>query len=123
MVTVKLRNAGMLTNGDNKCLQRQTSVVVEQAFDAFSGAVTCKAIMTSFDHLLDVTGLRHVDHRRLYFCLQDQLKHSWRAQSLWAKIDKRAGHRDYAQQRLCKDTKVASHFLTHDKLTFLMSFG
>ena len=81
--------------------------LVEAAFDQFFTAVTCKSILSSFQQLLDVTGLRHVDHCEFYTRLKEQLRSSWKAQSLWAKLDKRAAHRDYNRGRACKDTKVS----------------
>nr|KAG5694857.1 hypothetical protein BaRGS_028785 [Batillaria attramentaria] len=79
---------------------------VEQAFDQFFTAVTCKSILSSFHQLLDVTGLRHADHRTFYAQLKEKLKSSWKAQSLWAKLDKRASHRDYGRGKICADTNV-----------------
>ena len=81
--------------------------LVEAAFDQFFTAVTCKSILSSFQQLLDVTGLRHVDHCNFYTRLKEQLKSSWKAQSLWAKLDKRAAHRDYGRGRACANTKVS----------------
>ncbi|KAK0053519.1 protein-methionine sulfoxide oxidase MICAL2-like isoform X1 [Biomphalaria pfeifferi] len=78
----------------------------EQIFDQFISAVTCKSILTSFNQLLDVTELRHADHRHFYATLKTKLKGSWKAQNLWAKLDKRASHRDYKKQQACANMKV-----------------
>ncbi|XP_059153847.1 protein-methionine sulfoxide oxidase mical3a-like isoform X1 [Physella acuta] len=78
----------------------------EHVFDQFVTAVTCKTILSSFQQLLDLTGLRHADHRHFYEKLKAKLKGSWKAQSLWVKLDKRAAHRDYAKQQSCADIKV-----------------
>ena len=93
-------------NGDGRSNERRGSSLVETAFDQFFTAVTCKSILASFQHLLDVTGLRHAEHGRFYPSLKAQLQSSWKAQSLWAKLDKRAAHRDYARGKVCADTKV-----------------
>lgn len=79
----------------------------EHVFDQFVTAVTCKTILSSFQQLLDLTGLRHADHRHFYEKLKAKLKGSWKAQSLWVKLDKRAAHRDYAKQQSCADMKVS----------------
>ncbi|CAL1537118.1 unnamed protein product, partial [Lymnaea stagnalis] len=78
----------------------------EHVFDQFVTAVTCKTILSSFHQLLDLTGLRHANHSNFYEQLKVKLKGSWKAQSLWAKIDKRASHRDYKKQKACSDMRV-----------------
>ena len=78
----------------------------EHVFDQFVTACTCKSILTSFSQLLDVTGLRHVDHSTFYPRLKAELRGSWRAQSLWARLDKRWSHREYKAGLACANTKV-----------------
>lgn len=98
----------MLKTGDmNGQIKDDHTLDVEQAFDQFFTALTCKSILSSFHQLLDVTGLRHADHRNFYTRLKEQLRNSWKAQALWAKLDKRASHRDYGHGRACADTKVS----------------
>ncbi|XP_012938607.1 protein-methionine sulfoxide oxidase mical3b [Aplysia californica] len=79
---------------------------VEHVFDQFVTAVTCKSVLSSFHQLLDLTGLRHADHSHFYQSLKAKLKGSWKAQSLWTKLDKRASHRDYKRGQACKDIRV-----------------
>ena len=67
----------------------------------------CIYMFFFMQQLLDVTGLRHADHSSLYAKLKDELKHSWKARSLWSKLDKRAAHRDYGHGRACIGTSVS----------------
>ncbi|GFN80911.1 [F-actin]-methionine sulfoxide oxidase mical3 [Plakobranchus ocellatus] len=78
----------------------------EHVFDQFVTACTCKSILSSFSHLLDVTGLRHADHASFYTRLKTELQGSWRAQSLWARLDKRWAHREYKAGMACSNTRV-----------------
>lgn len=78
----------------------------EHVFDQFVTACTCKSILSSFSQLLDVTGLRHVEHSTFYPRLKAELRGSWRAQSLWARLDKRWAHREYKAGMACANTKI-----------------
>ncbi|BFZ09664.1 hypothetical protein BsWGS_12701 [Bradybaena similaris] len=82
------------------------SASCDHVFDQFVTAVTCKAILTSFNQLLDLTGLRHASHTQFYEKLKSKLKGSWKAQNLWAKLDKRAAHRDYKKGQACSNMRV-----------------
>lgn len=84
------------------------AAVVEHAFEQFFTAVTCKSILSSFYQLLDVTGLRHANHLTVYPHLKEQLKTYWKAQALWAKLDKRASNRDYGRGKICSNTRVSN---------------
>lgn len=87
------------------------SASCDHVFDQFVTAVTCKAILTSFNQLLDLTGLRHASHTQFYEKLKSKLKGSWKAQNLWAKLDKRAAHRDYKKGQACSNMRVSPSFL------------
>lgn len=79
----------------------------EQVFDQFVTAATCKAILTSFHQLLEVTGLRQGDHAHFSEILKSKLKGSWKAQNLWLKLDKRAAHKDYSKGQACSNKRVS----------------
>ncbi|XP_071113643.1 LOW QUALITY PROTEIN: F-actin-monooxygenase MICAL3-like [Haliotis cracherodii] len=76
-----------------------------QLFDQFISAVTCKSILGTFHDLCDSLGLTNTDHRNFYKQLKSKLT-SWKAKSLWTKLDKRASHRDYRKMEACPNTKV-----------------
>lgn len=85
--------------------QEFSESTASQLFDQFANALTCKAILTTFHDLSTYLGLQNVPSRQFYKTIRQRLT-SWRAQSLWAKLDKRAQHKDYRKQEACANTKV-----------------
>ena len=76
-------------------------------FDQFCSANTFQTIMSTFQQLCDVLELKPSDHRNFYRKLKTRLT-SWKAQSLWSKLDKRASHREYKKGQACTNTRVSS---------------
>eukprot|EP00106_Octopus_bimaculoides_P005041 XP_014772483.1 PREDICTED: protein-methionine sulfoxide oxidase MICAL3-like isoform X3 [Octopus bimaculoides] len=74
-------------------------------FDQFVNAGTCKSILHTFQLLCDALDIKQTDHRHFYRRLKLRLT-SWKAQSLWAKLDKRASHKEYRKGEACTNTKV-----------------
>ena len=68
-----------------------------------------QGIMKSFRDLCDLLELNPSDHRNIYTQLKSRLR-SWKAASLWAKLDKRASQRDYQRQQACQNMRVSGLF-------------
>ncbi|KAJ8269534.1 hypothetical protein COCON_G00121410 [Conger conger] len=73
-------------------------------FDRFSQASTCKGTLKAFQELCDFLDLRPTDCRIFYHKLKSRLNY-WKAKALWAKLDKRACHKDYKKGRACANSK------------------
>ncbi|CAG5135942.1 unnamed protein product, partial [Candidula unifasciata] len=78
----------------------------EHLFDQFVTAATFKTILACFHQLLDSCRLPDGSHTYLYQGLKVKLKGSWRAESLFSKLDKRAAHKDYKKGSVCSNKKV-----------------
>uniref|UniRef100_UPI00358FED6D F-actin-monooxygenase mical2-like isoform X1 n=2 Tax=Myxine glutinosa TaxID=7769 RepID=UPI00358FED6D len=89
-------------------------------FDNFVHATTCKGTLRAFHELCDRIGLQPSEFRTFYPKLKSKLSY-WRAKSLWSKIDKRAGHKDYKKGKVCINTKVR-HPGMHGKLLLVCLF-
>ena len=61
--------------------------------------------MSTFQQLCDVLELKPSDHRGFYTQLKTRLT-SWKAKSLWAKLDKRAAQKEYRKGTCCANTRV-----------------
>ncbi|XP_078340922.1 uncharacterized protein LOC111104401 isoform X4 [Crassostrea virginica] len=86
----------MGTHGDSKA---------DCFFDAFLKAGTCKSILSSFHQLCEVLELKHTNHRQFYRRLSSQLT-SWKAQTVWVKLNKRMAQREYRKGEACSNTRV-----------------
>ena len=95
----------MGTHGDSKA---------DCFFDAFLKAGTCKSILSSFHQLCEVLELKHTNHRQFYRRLSSQLT-SWKAQTVWVKLNKRMAQREYRKGEACTNTRVS--FITKGKST------
>ncbi|XP_066481196.1 F-actin-monooxygenase MICAL1 [Tiliqua scincoides] len=73
-------------------------------FDAFLRANQCKEVLDSFSALCNHLGLEHTGQLQFYHKLKVCLNY-WSAKALWAKLDKKAGHKDYDQGTACANTK------------------
>ncbi|BFZ24995.1 hypothetical protein BsWGS_28034 [Bradybaena similaris] len=78
----------------------------EHLFDEFVTAATCKTILGCFHQLQDSSRLLNDNCTYLYEELKARLKGSWRAQSLFSKLDKKAAHKDYNKGKVCSKLKV-----------------
>lgn len=77
-------------------------------FDRFVQATTCKGTLKAFQELCDYVDLKPTESRIFYHKLKSKLNY-WKAKALWAKLDKRASHKDYKKGRACANSKVR-HF-------------
>uniref|UniRef100_A0A670Y4T9 Microtubule associated monooxygenase, calponin and LIM domain containing 3 n=1 Tax=Pseudonaja textilis TaxID=8673 RepID=A0A670Y4T9_PSETE len=73
-------------------------------FDRFVQASTCKGTLKAFQELCDYLELKPKDYRTFYHKLKSKLSY-WKAKALWAKLDKRGGHKDYKKGKVCANTK------------------
>ncbi|XP_036376457.1 protein-methionine sulfoxide oxidase mical3a isoform X3 [Megalops cyprinoides] len=73
-------------------------------FDRFVQASTCKGTLKAFQELCDFLELKPNEYRVFYHKLKSKLNY-WKAKALWAKLDKRACHRDYKKGRACANSK------------------
>ncbi|KAG9330095.1 hypothetical protein JZ751_027343, partial [Albula glossodonta] len=73
-------------------------------FDRFVQASTCKGTLKAFQELCDFLELRPSDCRIFYHKLKSRLNY-WKAKALWAKLDKRACHKEYKKGRACANSK------------------
>lgn len=77
-------------------------------FDAFLRASQCKEVLDRFEALCSHLGLEHTGQLQFYHQLKVCLNY-WSAKALWAKLDKKAGHKDYDQGTACANTKVRKY--------------
>lgn len=80
----------------------------QELFDGFVSASTCRAALRSFSQLcehlqLDCSGAA----RPLYRPIKHRLNY-WRANALWAKLDRRAAQQEYLRARACNNITVCS---------------
>ncbi|OWF44716.1 protein-methionine sulfoxide oxidase mical3b-like isoform X4 [Mizuhopecten yessoensis] len=80
-------------------------VSVDVLFDDFIKAGTCKHILSTFQQLCEELDIKHTTHRHFYRRLRNRIT-SWKAQTVWAKLDKRAGLKEYRKGEACSDTRV-----------------
>lgn len=69
-------------------------------FDQFCRITSLRGTLTIFQQLCEEIQLDRTDHRGFYASLRSKL-HSWRAASLWNKLDKRLSQEVYKYQTLC----------------------
>lgn len=85
-------------------------------FDEFVQASTCRTTLHAFNLLCEHLQLTHTHtepktysptqpQRPFYHTLKERLGY-WKANALWAKLDKRAAHHEYGKGRVCANTTV-----------------
>uniref|UniRef100_A0A3B3CMV3 Uncharacterized protein n=1 Tax=Oryzias melastigma TaxID=30732 RepID=A0A3B3CMV3_ORYME len=73
----------------------------QELFDEFVSASTCKAVLQCFSQLCEHLQLdSSAPQRPLYQPLKQRLNY-WRANALWAKLDRRAAQPEYRRARAC----------------------
>ncbi|XP_029485958.2 protein-methionine sulfoxide oxidase mical3b-like isoform X2 [Oncorhynchus nerka] len=83
-------------------------------FDEFVQASTCRTTLCAFNLLCEHLQLTHTHtqpqtypptqpQRPFYHILKERLSY-WKANALWAKLDKRAAHHEYGKGRVCANT-------------------
>ncbi|XP_049892841.1 F-actin-monooxygenase MICAL3-like [Epinephelus moara] len=76
----------------------------QELFDEFVSASTCRAALWSFSQLCEHLQLdRSAAERPLYRPIKRRLNY-WRANALWAKLDRRATQQEYQRARVCSNT-------------------
>ncbi|XP_051807362.1 protein-methionine sulfoxide oxidase mical3a isoform X4 [Acanthochromis polyacanthus] len=73
-------------------------------FDNFVQATTCKGTLKAFQELCDHLEVKPNEYRVFYHKLKSKLNY-WKAKALWAKLDKRASHKEYKKGRACANSK------------------
>jgi len=82
-------------------------------FDHFCSTNTFHSILDTFQQLCDVLELRRDGGgSSMLRQLSTKLTSSWRAQSLWTKLEKRAGHWEYRKGAACAGTRVSLWIIT-----------
>ncbi|XP_035536387.1 protein-methionine sulfoxide oxidase mical3b [Morone saxatilis] len=75
----------------------------QELFDEFVSSSTCRAALGSFSQLCEHLQLDRSDggrERPLYRAIKHRLNY-WRANALWAKLDRRAAQQEYQRARVC----------------------
>ncbi|KAM9824592.1 protein-methionine sulfoxide oxidase mical3b-like [Neosynchiropus ocellatus] len=76
----------------------------QELFDEFVTASTCRAVLRSFSLLCDYLQLDpRTSEKPLYRPIKRRLNY-WKANALWAKLDRRAAQPEYQQNRACSNT-------------------
>uniref|UniRef100_A0A8D3DAW2 F-actin monooxygenase n=1 Tax=Scophthalmus maximus TaxID=52904 RepID=A0A8D3DAW2_SCOMX len=76
----------------------------QELFDEFVSATTCRAVLRSFSQLCEHLQLdKSSAERLLYQPIKHRLNY-WRANALWAKLDRRAAQPEYLRARVCSNT-------------------
>lgn len=75
-------------------------------FDKFVQGTTCKGTLKAFQELCDHLEVKPGEYRIFYHKLKSKLNY-WKAKALWAKLDKRACHKEYKKGRACANSKVS----------------
>lgn len=89
----------------DESLQQQRAA---ELFDEFLSSSTCRAALWSFGQLCERLQLdRRAAERPLYRSIKGRLKY-WRADALWAKLERRAARQEYRQGGACRDTTVGA---------------
>ncbi|XP_022609901.1 protein-methionine sulfoxide oxidase mical3a-like isoform X14 [Seriola dumerili] len=73
-------------------------------FDNFVQASTFKGTLKAFQELCDHLEVKPTEYRVFYHKLKSKLNY-WKAKALWAKLDKRASHKEYKKGRACANSK------------------
>ncbi|XP_058501714.1 protein-methionine sulfoxide oxidase mical3a isoform X22 [Solea solea] len=73
-------------------------------FDKFVQATTFKGTLKAFQELCDHLEVKPTDCKVFYHKLKSKLNY-WKAKALWAKLDKRASHKEYKKGRACANAK------------------
>ncbi|XP_070784724.1 protein-methionine sulfoxide oxidase mical3b-like [Enoplosus armatus] len=76
----------------------------QELFDDFVSASTCRAALWSFNQLCEHLQLdQSATERPLYRQIKHRLNY-WRANALWAKLDRRASQQEYQRALVCENT-------------------
>ncbi|XP_076311448.1 molecule interacting with CasL isoform X1 [Tachypleus tridentatus] len=81
------------------------SAMASDVFDQFLCAGTFKATLSTYRYLCEVLRIKPTNYSTFYPKLKAKLR-SWKAASLWSKLDKRASHKCYNRGKACPNTRV-----------------
>ncbi|GBM58463.1 [F-actin]-monooxygenase MICAL3 [Araneus ventricosus] len=81
------------------------SAMASELFDQFVSSATFKSVLHTNRQLCELLRLKPTNVTNFYPRLKAKL-HSWRAASLWAKLDKRSSHKCYNRGKACPNTRV-----------------
>ncbi|XP_064489852.1 F-actin-monooxygenase MICAL3-like isoform X1 [Ornithodoros turicata] len=81
------------------------SALASDLFDQFVSAGTFKAALSTYRQICDLLQLAPSPLPLFYPRLKTKLR-SWRAASLWTKLDKRASHKCYNRGKACSNVRV-----------------
>ncbi|XP_034052453.1 protein-methionine sulfoxide oxidase mical2b isoform X8 [Gymnodraco acuticeps] len=73
-------------------------------FENFVQTSTCKGTLQAFSILCRQMDLDPLDYSTFYSSLKAAVS-SWKVKALWTKLDKRAQHKVYNQNKACQDTR------------------
>ncbi|KAK5601124.1 hypothetical protein CRENBAI_003912 [Crenichthys baileyi] len=75
----------------------------QELFDEFVSASTCRAALHCFNQLCEHLQLDHnTTEKPLYQPIKQRLNY-WKANALWAKLDRRAAQQEYQRGRVCSN--------------------
>ncbi|XP_027899055.1 protein-methionine sulfoxide oxidase mical3a-like isoform X2 [Xiphophorus couchianus] len=75
----------------------------QELFDEFVSASTCRAALRCFSQLCEHLQLDHsTTEKPLYQPIKRRLNY-WKANALWAKLDRRAAQQEYQRGRVCRN--------------------
>ncbi|XP_071362532.1 F-actin-monooxygenase mical2b isoform X3 [Trachinotus anak] len=75
-----------------------------QLFENFVQASTCKGTLQAFSILCRQLELDPLDYSNFYSSLKAAVS-TWKVKALWTKLDKRAQHKAYNQNKACRGTR------------------
>ncbi|XP_075998379.1 F-actin-monooxygenase mical2b [Genypterus blacodes] len=75
-----------------------------QLFENFVQASTCKGSLQAFSILCRQMGLDPLNYSSFYSSLKAAVTY-WKVKALWTKLDKRAQHKTYNQNKACQGTR------------------
>lgn len=83
----------------------ESTAQASQLFENFVQTSTCKGTLQAFSILCRQLELDPLDYKNFYSSLKVAVS-SWKVKALWTKLDKRAQHKVYSQNRACEGTRV-----------------
>lgn len=84
-------------------------------FENFVQASTCKGTLQAFSILCRQLELDPLDYSSFYSSLKAAVS-TWKVKALWTKLDKRAQHKAYSQNKACQGTRVREQQVTLNQL-------
>lgn len=89
----------------NKPMLSPESALASEIFDQFVTASTFKSILNLHRQMCETLRIKPSTFPSFYIKLKSKLR-SWKAASLWSKLDKRASHKCYNRGKAAAGTRV-----------------